>query len=63
MHGKYGIGLVDLIHPITGEFNHEAVLRHRGGRPEEHISDTKSIGLHHALGKAHAFTQPEHLKV
>lgn len=51
---QYGVGLVGLIHPVTKEFNHEAVIAQRGGRhAHEHISDTKSIGLHHVMGAMH----------
>jgi len=43
-----------LIHPVTKEFNHTAAIEVRGGRREDEvISDTKSIGLHHALDAAH----------
>merc|ERR1719454_2474829 len=42
----YGHGLVGLIHPVTGEFNHEAVIYNRGGRFEhERLGNTKDIGL------------------
>lgn len=65
MDRTYGIGLTGLIHPVTKEFNHEAVIANRGGRPEEHVlGDTKSIGLHWVLGKIDGLTQPtRHLQV
>ena len=46
MERQYGHGLVGLIHPVTREFNHAAVIEHRGGRFEhEHVGNTKDIGL------------------
>ena len=46
----YGLGLTGLIHPVTKEFNHEAVIRQRGGRREDEVlGNTKDLGLHHAL--------------
>jgi hypothetical protein len=57
MDRSYGLGLTGLIHPVTKEFNHEAVIANRGGRPEGLVlGDTKSIGLHWALGKVHGLT-------
>lgn len=54
MEKTYGLGLTGLIHPVTKEFNHEAVIKQRGGRkPEEHIGNTKDWGFHHALGTVH----------
>ena len=42
----YGHGLVGLIHPVTREFNHGAVIEQRGGRWEhEKVGNTKDIGL------------------
>lgn len=42
----YGHGLVGLLHPVTGEFNHAAVIEQRGGRWEhERIGNTKDVGL------------------
>ena len=53
---QYGQGLVGLIHPVTKEFNHAAVINQRGGRfKSEHLSDTKSIGLNHAFAAAGRF--------
>jgi len=55
---QYGAGLTGLIHPISKEFNHEAVIYQRGGRhADEVISDTKSIGLHNVMATLHGFTQ------
>lgn len=55
---QYGAGLTGLIHPISKEFNHEAVIYQRGGRhADEVISDTKSIGLHSVMSTLHSFTQ------
>ena len=46
--------MTDLIHPVTKEFNHAAVIANRGGRSEfEVIGDTKSVGIHQALDSAH----------
>jgi len=57
MDRTYGLGLTGLIHPVTKEFNHAAVIANRGGRPEEHIlGDTKSLGLHWLFGKIHGLT-------
>jgi hypothetical protein len=54
---QYGAGLTGLIHPVTKEFNHEAVIYQRGGRhPDEVISDTRSVGLHHVMYYVHAAT-------
>ena len=62
----YGLGLVGLIHPVTKEFNHTAVIEYRGGRrADEIMGDTKSIGLHHALSAVGALVgaeQPQDLK-
>lgn len=54
---QYGAGLVGLIHPVTKEFNHEAVIQQRGGRhAHEVISDTRSVGLHHVMSAIHTVT-------
>ena len=54
MQRNYGLGLTNLIHPVTKEFNHEAVIERRGGRhPKELLGNTKDIGLHDALEHAH----------
>jgi hypothetical protein len=61
MDRNYGLGLTGLIHPVTKEFNHEAVIENRGGRPEDQVlGNTKEIGLHHVIGKLHGLTQPTH---
>jgi len=50
MERTYGHGLVGLIHPVTQEFNHAAVIEQRGGRWEhETLGNTKDFGVHHAL--------------
>ena len=50
----YGPGLVNLIDPITNEFNHEEVIRQRGGRkPEELMGNTRDSGLLTAMSWAH----------
>ena len=36
----YGPGLVGLINPVTHEWNHEAVIKQRGGRPKEQYIGT-----------------------
>ena len=47
METQFGIGMVDLFHPVTGEFNHEAVIDRRGGRRKEEVITTeKSLGIH-----------------
>ena len=49
--------MVQLIHPVTKEFNHAAVINQRGGRyRSEHISDTKSMGLNHLFAAVGRFT-------
>lgn len=65
MDRQFGLGLTGLIHPLTGEWNHEAAIKSFGGRPEKYIlGDTKSMGLHHVIGKLHGLTQPtKHLQV
>lgn len=51
---QYGAGLVGLIHPVTKEFNHEAVIYQRGGRhADEVVSDTRAVGLHKLMGSLH----------
>ena len=46
MERTYGHGLVGLIHPVTGEFNHAAVIEQRGGRYEhEYLGNTKDWGI------------------
>ena len=50
MERNYGLGLTDLIHPVTKEFNHEAVIEHRGGRPKhEHIGTIKDEHIKHVV--------------
>lgn len=49
MERNFGPGLVDLIHPVTHEFNHKAVIELRGGRHEHEQwswSTEKSLGIH-----------------
>ena len=54
---QYGAGLVGLIHPVSKEFNHEAVIYQRGGRhADEAVSDTRSVGLHYVMHHLHAAT-------
>lgn len=54
----YGHGLVGLIHPVTNEFNHEAVIRRRGGRHEsESMGTLGDYGIHHALGAIHGLVE------
>ena len=49
-----------MIHPVTKEFNHAAVINQRGGRfKSEHVSDTKSIGLNHMFGAIARYTAEE----
>ena len=56
---NFGQGLTGLIHPVTKEFNHHAYIKLRGGRhKEEHIGNTKDIGLHHLLGAIHEMVHP-----
>ena len=53
---QYGQGLVQLIHPVTKEFNHAAVINQRGGRyKSEHVSDTKSMGINHLFSAVGRF--------
>ena len=57
MERTYGLGLTGLIHPVTKDFNHEAVIDHRGGRPtHEMLGNTKDLGIHHVMGKLHGLT-------
>ncbi len=52
MERIYGHGLVGLIHPVTMEFNHAAVIEQRGGRFEhEYVGNTKHMGLEWAINK------------
>ena len=48
----FGHGLTGLIHPVTHEFNHAAMIDARGGRnsTEEHLFKLKDFGIHHLLG-------------
>jgi hypothetical protein len=47
MERNFGLGMVDLFHPVTGEFNHEIMIERRGGRrPEEVLTTEKSLGIH-----------------
>ena len=56
MERIYGQGLVGLIHPVTKEFNHAAVIEQRGGRyKDEIIGHTKDLGVHHILGALDRF--------
>ena len=49
----FGHGLTGLIHPVTKEFNHAAMIELRGGRnsTEEHLFKLSDIGVHHLLGQ------------
>ena len=50
MERQFGLGMVDLFHPLTQEFNHAAVIDRRGGRrPEEVFTTEKSLGIHQGL--------------
>ena len=54
MERTYGLGLTGLIHPVTKEFNHAAVIEQRGGRKDyEKLGNTKDIGLHTVMGSVH----------
>ena len=45
-----------LIHPVTGEFNHKAVIEHRGGRWEhEHVGNTKDWGIDWLVQTGHHY--------
>ena len=60
MEKIYGPGLVNLIDPITNEFNHEEVIRQRGGRkPYELIGNTRDMGILGAFGWAHGLLDAE----
>ena len=60
MERTYGHGLVGLIHPVTKEFNHKAVIENRGGRFEhETIGNTKDIGIHSLLGAVHGLVRQD----
>lgn len=63
MERTYGHGLVGLIHPVTGEFNHAAVIEQRGGRFEhEVIGNTEDFGINYAvLQGAHYSKKMRHL--
>ena len=51
MESRYGLGLVGLIHPVTKEFNHKAVLEMRGGiHPTEHIGYIRDFHIHTLYG-------------
>ena len=56
MERTYGQGLVNLIHPVTKEFNHKLVIEQRGGRHEyEQITDNwKNSYIHKPLGAMHS---------
>jgi len=61
MEHTYGLGLTGLVHPVTKEFNHKAVIHQRGGRfDHEVIGDTKPI--HNILGALHGLVQAEAAK-
>lgn len=48
------MGLVGLVHPVTKEFNHKAVIEMRGGRhPREKIGYIKDFHIHTLLGSLH----------
>ena len=50
MEKDYGLGLVGLVDPVTKEFNHDEVIRLRGGIYEnEYWGNTKDMGVHHVL--------------
>ena len=65
MDRQFGLGLTGLIHPVTKEWNHEAVIASMGGRPEDqYLGNTKDAGIHYVLGKLDGFRQPtKHLQV
>ena len=50
----FGHGLVGLYHPVTGEFNHEAVIKRRGGIGEDEWFGTlDDYYVPHILGAIH----------
>ena len=50
MERHFGLGMADLFHPVTGEFNHDSVIDRRGGRnPDQIIGSEKSLGIHDSL--------------
>lgn len=54
MEYHFGQGLVGLIHPVTLEFNHEAVIKRRGGRhAHESRGSLQDWGVPQVLGAAH----------
>lgn len=51
---QFGHGLVGLIHPVTQEFNHEAVIRRRGGRhAHERLGNAHELGITKVLSAIH----------
>jgi hypothetical protein len=51
LESRYGLGLVGLIHPVTKEFNHKAVLEMRGGiHPYEQIGYIRDFHIHTLYG-------------
>ena len=51
LESRYGLGLVGLVHPVTKEFNHKAVIENRGGRhPREKIGYIHDFHIHTILG-------------
>jgi len=54
MERNFGLGMIDLFHPVTGEFNHAAVIERRGGRkPEEVLGTEKGLGIHQTMAWIH----------
>ena len=62
MERTYGLGLTGLIHPVTKEFNHTAVIEQRGGRhANQVIGNVKDLGIHHVAGAIHGlYVQDAH---
>ena len=56
---RFGPGLVGLIHPVTHEFNHAAVIEMRGGLGKNY-GTVKEWGIHSTMGKIHGAVSSMH---
>jgi len=45
------------VHPVTKEFNHKAVIKHRGGRFTDEVIGSTEI-FYQFLSSIHALTAP-----
>ena len=58
LEATYGLGLTGLVHPVTKEFNHKAVIHQRGGRFKSEVMGNTQF-IHNTLGAIHRLAAGE----